>query len=117
MDNLQTFARNAETERLDIASVEGLTMQGVWIKLLLQGKHALLIEAHLKKGTITPEHTHDHESYCYVLSGRVRARVGQETMELGPGDAFFHPIGVPHVNEALEDTVWLEIKSPPVPTW
>lgn len=108
---------NEEVQRQDINSVEGLPMHGVSIKLLLSGEKALLIESHLKKGAVTPDHLHRHESLCYIVSGRVRAKIGEKVKELGPGDAFLHPIGVSHAGEALEDTVWIEVKAPPEKTW
>ena len=62
-------------------------------------------------------HAHEHESLVYVVSGRIRATVGDETRELGAGDAVLHPVGAAHQIEALVDTRWIEIKAPPAATW
>jgi hypothetical protein len=48
---------------------------------------------------------------------RIRATVGAETRELGPGDAVLYGTRVPHLIEALVDTRWIEIKAPPSATW
>jgi hypothetical protein len=45
---------------------------------LLHGQNALLTEVRMRKGTVTPVHHHAHESYLYVVSGRVRTTVGGE---------------------------------------
>jgi quercetin dioxygenase-like cupin family protein len=68
-------------------------------------------------GFTAPLHAHDHESFVYVLAGRVRATVDDETRELGPGDGVLHGIGVHHSIEALVDTRWIEVKAPPSATW
>jgi quercetin dioxygenase-like cupin family protein len=46
-----------------------------------------------------------------VLSGRLRVTCGDETYEVGPGQATFNPSNVPHGVTALEDVVALSVKS------
>lgn len=87
------------------------------IRELLWGDEALLIQVSAPAGYDAEPHAHDHESLVYLVSGRVRATVGDETRELGPGDAVLHPAGVPHHIEALAETRWIEIKAPPRATW
>lgn len=117
MSTTPVIARNLQIEPLIIHSVEGQSLQGTWIKQLLRGNHGLLLEVHVQEGTSIPEHAHHHESFCYIISGRVEVTIGDETHQLGPGDAFLHPIAVPHRTRVLADTVWIELKSPPEKTW
>jgi quercetin dioxygenase-like cupin family protein len=77
------------------------------------GEAVLLLELTLSAGARSEPHRHDHESVCYLLRGRVRTTVGDDSLELGPGEACRHAIGVLHSVEALEDSLMLEIKSPP----
>ena len=58
---------------------------------------------------------HQHESLCYIVKGKVRMVVGEETYTLEAGDVCRHPDGVPHSIEALDDTTVVEIKSPAQP--
>jgi quercetin dioxygenase-like cupin family protein len=113
----KVFAMSAGIRRLDIQSIEGLAVDGVWIKPLLYGDNGLLMEVHASSGITIPKHDHEHECYCYLVKGKVRAKIGDEVKELGPGDAFLHPRGVSHVNEIIEDALWVEVKIPPEETW
>ncbi len=67
-------------------------------------------DAHGEKVSSTVEWT-------YLLSGRVRARIGDETVELAGGDyVLIHP-GTPNnvVAEVLESTVAITVKAPSRP--
>jgi quercetin dioxygenase-like cupin family protein len=64
-----------------------------------------------KGGEGAEPHRHPHEQIVVVLQGRVRARVGDEEQELGPGSGFHAPSGVPHGITALEDTEVLSCKN------
>ena len=88
------------------------------IKPLIAGKSMLFMEAKRPQGLVDPEHAHpDHESICYLVSGRMRVVIEGESFIAEPGDAWVHPPGVKHYHEALEDSVQIEIKSPPTKTW
>jgi quercetin dioxygenase-like cupin family protein len=62
-------------------------------------------------------HSHEEEQVMYVLSGRLRATVGDETYEVAEGEASFHPSNVPHAVHALEDTVGLSLKNQVAPVY
>jgi quercetin dioxygenase-like cupin family protein len=49
-----------------------------------------------------PLHTNAVEHEQYVLTGRARVRIGNETHELSANDALYIPAGVPHSYEVLE---------------
>ena len=49
-----------------------------------------------------PRHTNTVEHEQYVLRGRARITVGDETLEVGADDALFIPAGAPHSYEVLE---------------
>ena len=109
-------SKGVEVERHTVTAVEGLSIRGdAKMKPLMQGDHMVMMEMHYSPGAASPLHAHNHESLCYVITGRVKVIVGQNTYMLGPGDACRHPIDVPHSLEAVEDSVFLEIKSPPIP--
>lgn len=70
------------------------------------------LEVEAKKGSKTIPHPEDEDTITYYVKGRVRATIGGETQEMGPGDAIFEPRGVPHADEFLEDTIQIEFKLP-----
>jgi quercetin dioxygenase-like cupin family protein len=67
------------------------------------------------KGQGAARHQHEEEQVMYVLSGRIRATLGDEEYEVGPGEATFNPSNVPHSVHALEDTVALSVKNQVAP--
>lgn len=116
------FVHNAEVAADAVTALEGAAEGNdgaqLAIKALLASPSALLMEVRRDKGLVDPEHVHpDHESICYLVSGRMRVVIDGESFVAGPGDAWIHPAGVPHYHETLEDSVQIEIKSPPRKTW
>jgi mannose-6-phosphate isomerase-like protein (cupin superfamily) len=75
-----------------------------------------LIEHRIPPRTLAaPIHTHELEDeYSYVLSGRMGAQIGDETIEAGPGELVRKPRGIAHAfwNSGDEDCVLLELISP-----
>lgn len=56
-------------------------------------------------------HAHPQEQIMVVLRGRLRATLGEETRELGPGQGFLAPPNLPHQVTALEDSEVLSCKA------
>ncbi len=56
-------------------------------------------------------HAHPHEQVMVVVSGRLRVRLGDETTELGPSEAFLAPPNVEHQVTAIEDTEVISSKN------
>lgn len=58
----------------------------------------------LAPGDGPPMHRHPWVTWEVVVEGRIRAVVGDDTYELGPGDLLFTPPDVPHTFMAIGDT-------------
>ena len=98
-----------------ITHLEGVPLEGpVEVSERARSSSMLVLEVRMPAGTRSNPHRHTADSTGYVLEGRVRAVVEGATSILGPGDVFVHPPGVEHHVEALEDSHWIEIKSPPI---
>lgn len=86
------------------------------------GEKAMLSQVRLQKGCFVPTHAHENEQFACILSGRLRFGIGAEgsperrTVDVGAGEVMHLPSGVPHSAEALEDTLVLDIFSPPSAT-
>ena len=113
------FVRGEDVAAEPVSAIEGAAEAGpLAIKPLLVGDNVLFMEVHRGAGLIDPEHAHDdHESICYLVTGRMRVVIDGEEHIAGPGDIWRHAPGVPHYHEALEDCVQIEIKSPARRTW
>jgi quercetin dioxygenase-like cupin family protein len=88
-------------------------LPGITRRQLTEGRHTMLVELRMAAGSHVPAHTHPHEQTGYLASGRFRFRLGERWLELGPGDSWSVPGGVEHEVEVLEDTVAVDIFSPP----
>lgn len=115
----EVFRKAAEIPEEPVGSIEGHAEQGeLAIKVLMVTEDFVILSARRGAGLVDPIHQHDdHESVATLISGRMRMTIGDETFEVGPGDVWRHPRGVPHGSVALEPCVQIEIKSPPKRTW
>jgi quercetin dioxygenase-like cupin family protein len=102
-----------------LTNVEGLPLLGGHgrVRTRLREAHGVLFEIFYPAGVCSPEHRHDHDSFVYLLSGRLTGTVGSVPAQLEPGACLAHPAGVPHTVEAVVDSRWLEFKAPPRAGW
>jgi quercetin dioxygenase-like cupin family protein len=109
------YIENTQVRSQPVYTIEGQPNNGtVFVKPLLQGDEMALLEVRMGAGVSSSLHEHAHESLLYVVSGRLRTIINDEVFLLGPGDACRHPRAATHRVEALEDTVFVEVKSPPI---
>jgi quercetin dioxygenase-like cupin family protein len=70
-----------------------------------------------QKGAVVPLHHHVNEQLTTVVSGRLQLEVLGSKTALGPGGIARLPSDVPHAAEALEDTVVIDVFTPPMSQW
>jgi quercetin dioxygenase-like cupin family protein len=99
---------------IDYASAKPVEMlPGVIRRTITDGAKMMLCEIRMEAGAVVPLHTHPHEQTGYLVSGRCRFRLGDEVLELSPGDSWMVPGGAEHEATALEDSVFVDVFSPP----
>jgi quercetin dioxygenase-like cupin family protein len=87
---------------------------------LITGGQMMLAHVYLKKGAIVPKHDHHNEQITYILEGRLRFWFGDdgaEVVEVGAGEVLTIPPHLPHKAEALEDTLDVDVFTPPRADW
>ncbi|GAC1649551.1 MAG: cupin domain-containing protein [Gemmatimonadaceae bacterium] len=87
---------------------------------LITGDRMMLAHVYLDKGCIVPKHSHENEQITYILEGALRFTVGaddSETIIVSAGEVLHIPSHVPHKALALEDTLDIDIFSPPRQDW
>ena len=87
---------------------------------LVTGEKMMLAHVYLDKGAVVPKHQHHNEQLTYILEGRLRFWIGEqgeETLDVGPGEVLHIPSNVWHRAEALEDTLDIDVFSPPREDW
>jgi quercetin dioxygenase-like cupin family protein len=59
-------------------------------------------------------HSHPHEQFSLLLTGRILLTVGDETREIGPGDGWYAAGNVPHGGQIIGDetAVFIDVYSP-----
>ena len=87
----------------------------VWHAVLAAGTHQELIWAKFEPDGNNPLHSHPYEQTSVVIQGRMRLTVGDEVREVGPGDMWVAPPGVPHGGKILGDepVIFIDVYSPP----
>lgn len=71
----------------------------------------------LRKGCIVPEHRHVNAQVAMVQQGSLKFRLPGGAAIVQAGESLYIPPGVPHSAEAVEDTVNIDIFSPPRTDW
>ena len=87
---------------------------------LVTGTRMMLAHVYLKKGCIVPKHSHENEQLTYILEGALRFEIGEDGAEevvVRAGEVLHIPSNVPHMAEALEDTLDVDVFSPPREDW
>ena len=69
---------------------------GVTRRVLADSPELMLVEFAFAEGGEGLAHSHSHVQSTFVKAGRFRFIVGDESFEVGPGDAFVIPSGVTH---------------------
>jgi quercetin dioxygenase-like cupin family protein len=80
----------------------------------------MLAHVYLKKGAIVPRHFHENEQLTYILEGGLRFWIGEDesqVIDVMAGEVLHIPSLVQHKAEALEDTLDVDIFSPPRQDW
>jgi quercetin dioxygenase-like cupin family protein len=87
---------------------------------LITADRMMLAHVYLKKGCVVPMHHHENEQLTYIIEGALHFFIGdddQEGIVVRPGEVLHLPSNVPHKAVALEDTLDVDIFSPPRQDW
>lgn len=87
---------------------------------LIVGDRMMLAHVYLKKGCVVPRHQHENEQLTYVVTGALHFWIGEDESEelvVGAGQVLYLPCWVWHKAKALEDTLDVDIFSPPRADW
>jgi quercetin dioxygenase-like cupin family protein len=87
---------------------------------LISGDRMMLAHVYLKKGCVVPKHHHENEQLTYILEGALHFWIGdneKEEVVVRAGEVLHIPSNVPHKAEALEDTLDVDVFSPPREDW
>ncbi len=98
-------------------SVELETMSDVISRKVISGEKAMVAQVFLKKDAVVPEHRHENEQITYILEGALKFELEGREVVVRKGEVLLIPSNVPHRAVALEDTLDLDVFSPPREDW
>ena len=82
------------------------------------GEQGMLARLILRKGCVVPEHSHANEQITYVLEGALRFALGDgQVIVVRSGEVLVIPPHLSHRVDALEDTLDLDVFTPPRADW
>ena len=87
---------------------------------LITGERLMLTHVYMEKGCIVPQHSHENEQLTWIVEGTLRFWLGDdesEVVDVAAGEVLHIPSNVPHKAEALEETLDVDIFSPPRQDW
>lgn len=94
------------------------TLNPLFSRQLVWGERTMLGRIVLRKGAVVPEHSHENEQISYIVEGALRFTMGDgRTITVRAGEVLVIPSNVVHSAVAEEDTVDLDIFTPPRADW
>jgi len=87
---------------------------------LITGDQVMLAHVYFTAGTEVPRHSHHNEQITYILEGALQFFLGDEDEEshtVHAGEVLVIPSDLPHRAVALEDTLDVDVFSPPRQDW
>lgn len=87
---------------------------------LITGDRMMLAHVYLKKGCVVPKHRHENEQLTYILEGGLHFWIGddeKQELDIRAGEVLHIPSNVWHKAQAIEDTLDVDVFSPPRQDW
>ncbi len=87
---------------------------------LVTGDKMMLAHVYLKKDALVPLHSHHNEQLTYIISGALHFWIGanrEREVIVRAGEVLYLPSNLPHEARALEDTLDVDVFSPPREDW
>ena len=114
------MAQNEEVRHLRWDDLEKERLNDRIGRRMITAERAMLTHVYLDRGAVVPMHSHENEQITYVLEGALRFWIRDEDSEpidVRAGEVLVLPSWVPHKAVALEDTLDVDIFTPPRQDW
>ena len=95
-------------------------LKGTITRRMITGSSMMIAEVRLAKGDVVPKHAHHNEQITYITAGALHFTLGEEQdreVTVHAGEVLVIPPHVPHSAVALEDTIDIDVFSPPREDW
>jgi len=107
----------AELKYVPWSSVELEDLNPLLKRQFVVGESVMVARVLLKRGCVVPLHSHHNEQVTYILEGALKFVLKDREITVRAGEVLCIPPNVPHEAVAVEDTVDLDIFTPPREDW
>ena len=107
----------SESKHFKWNDIEVEAMSSTIGRQLLVGTNLMVARVLLKKGARVPLHSHHNEQVTYILEGALHFLIDNKEITVSAGEVLCIPPHMPHEAIALEDTVDLDVFTPPRQDW
>lgn len=101
----------------DWARIEREQLNPHAVRQVVHTDRMTVAHLHLTRGAVVPRHSHPNEQVTVLERGRLRFEFDHGSTLLEAGQMLQIPGGLPHRVEALEDSLALDLFSPPREDW
>ncbi|HVN07726.1 MAG TPA: cupin domain-containing protein [Patescibacteria group bacterium] len=84
---------------------------------MVVGDQIMVARVLLAKGAHVPMHSHQNEQVTYILEGALKFAIDGKEITVRAGEVLCIPSNMPHEAWAVEDTVDLDVFTPPRADW
>ena len=84
---------------------------------MVVGEKIMMARVMMKKGAHVPRHYHHNEQVTYILEGALKFAIDGKEIVVKAGEVLCIPSNMPHEAWALEDTLDLDVFTPPREDW
>jgi quercetin dioxygenase-like cupin family protein len=95
-------------------------LKGTISRRVISGERMMIAHVYLKKNDEVPRHSHENEQITYVVEGALHFWFGEDgaqELTVHAGEVIVIPSHLPHRALALEDTLDVDVFSPPRADW
>ena len=96
------------------------SLKGTLTRRMITGQTMMIAEVRFAKGDAVPQHAHHNEQLTYITAGALHFKLGadgEREVTVRAGEVLVIPPNCPHSAYALEDTIDIDIFSPPREDW
>jgi quercetin dioxygenase-like cupin family protein len=95
-------------------------LKGTISRRVISGERMMIAHVYLKKNDEVPRHSHENEQITYIVEGALHFWFGEDgaqELTVHAGEVIVIPSNLPHRALALEDTLDVDVFSPPRQDW
>lgn len=95
-------------------------LKGTLTRRMITGTSMMIAEVRFAKGDSVPKHSHHNEQLTYITEGALHFKLGadgEHEVTVRAGEVLVIPSNTPHEAYALEDTIDIDVFSPPREDW